>query len=124
MSRALILFAHGARDASWAEPFEQLAAKVRAVTPGHQVRLAFLELMHPDLAEAAAELVRGGATAISVVPIFLGSGGHIRRDLPVLIEQLRARHPGVEFDSATPAGEDSAVLDAIAAYCASQFKER
>jgi len=122
MSRALILFAHGAREAGWAEPFEQLAAKVRAVTPGHQVRLAFLELMHPDLAEAAAELVRGGATTISVVPIFLGSGGHIRRDLPTLIEQLRGRHPGVAFDSATPAGEDSAVLDAIAAYCASQLE--
>jgi sirohydrochlorin cobaltochelatase len=123
MSRALILFAHGARDASWAEPFEQLAAKVRAVTPGHQVRLAFLELMHPDLAEAAAELVRRGATAISVVPIFLGSGGHIRRDLPTLIQELRARHPGVEFNCATPAGENGAVLDAIAAYCASQLPD-
>jgi len=124
MSRALILFAHGARDTGWAEPFERLAAKVRAVTPGHQVRLAFLELMHPDLAEAAAELVRGGATAISVVPIFLGSGGHINRDLPTLIEQLRARHPGVEFNCATPTGEDGAVLDAIAAYCASQLEAR
>src|SRR5215472_2503941 len=124
MSRALILFAHGARDTGWAEPFERLAAKVRAVTPGHQVRLAFLELMHPDLAGAAAELVRGGATAISVVPIFLGSGGHIRRDLPVLIEQLRTLHRGVEFECATPAGEDAGVLDAIATYCASQLGAR
>ena len=124
MSRALILFAHGARDPGWAEPFERLAARVRAITPRHEVRLAFLELMHPDLGEAAAELVSGGATRISVVPIFLGSGGHIRRDLPSLIEQLRKRHPGVEFESATPAGEDRAVLDAIAAYCASQLEGR
>lgn len=124
MSRALILFAHGARDAGWAEPFERLAARVRAIAPGHEVRLAFLELMHPDLSEAADELVTGGATAISVVPIFLGQGGHIRRDLPTLIEQLRARHPSVEFACARLAGEDGAVLDAIAAYCASQLQDR
>ena len=121
MPRALILFAHGARDAGWAEPFEKLAGRVRVIAPGHEVRLAFLELMHPDLAEAAAALVAAGATAISVVPIFFGQGGHIRRDLPVLIEQLRGRHPGVQIDCATPAGEDGGVLDAIAGYCASQL---
>jgi|SRR5215468_6437635 len=122
--RALILFAHGARDAGWADPFERLAARVRQIAPGHEVRLAFLELMHPDLGEAAAELVASGATAISVVPIFLGPGGHIRRDLPLLIRELQARHPGVQIDSVTPAGEDDVVLGAIAAYCARQLGNR
>jgi len=124
MSQALILFAHGSRDPGWAEPFEQLAARVRAIAPESECRLAFLELMRPDLRDAAAQLVDGGATRISVIPIFLGSGGHIRRDLPTLIEELRVRHPRVEFNGATPAGEDGAVLDAIAAYCASQLGRR
>jgi sirohydrochlorin cobaltochelatase len=122
MSQALILFAHGSRDAGWADPFEQLAARVRAIAHGNEVRLAFLELMRPDLGEAVAQLVDGGASRISIVPIFLGSGGHIRRDLPALIDELRARHPGVEFKGATPAGEDGAVLNAMAAYCAGQLE--
>lgn len=120
--RALILFAHGARDPGWAEPFERLAAKVRAIAPGHEVRLAFLELMHPDLGAAAAELIAGGATAISVVPIFLGQGGHIRGDLPLLIEEVQARHPDVQIESVMAAGEDDGVLDAIAAYCAGHLR--
>jgi len=122
MARALILFAHGSRDPGWAEPFERLAATVQRLAPGRDVRLAFLELMHPDLREATAALVAGGATGISVVPVFLGQGGHVRRDLPALVEELRARHPDVRIDLAKPAGEDDGVLHAIAAYCAQHLE--
>ena len=117
-TRGLILFAHGARDPGWAEPFELLVAKVRDRAPGQSVRLAFLELMQPDLSHAAAELIGSGITAIRIVPIFLGQGGHLRRDLPALVEGLRARHRGIEIDCAPPAGEDEGVLEALAAYCA------
>src|SRR6516225_383538 len=86
--RALILFAHGSREPGWANPFEDLAERVRAAAPGRQVRLAFLELMHPDLAEAVADLAARGFGQICVVPIFLGPGGHLRRDLPRMIEEL------------------------------------
>jgi sirohydrochlorin cobaltochelatase len=115
--RGLILFAHGARDAGWAEPFERLVAKIRKDAPGEIVRLAFLELMQPDLSQAAAELIGSGVTRIRIVPIFLGQGGHLRRDLPALVDTLRARHPGIEIDCAPPAGEDEGILDALAAYC-------
>jgi sirohydrochlorin cobaltochelatase len=121
-SKALILFAHGARDPGWAEPFERLAARVRGAAPGHEVRLAFLELMSPDLAHAVSELIAGGARAISVVPIFLGQGGHIRRDLPRLIGELRARYPDVKIESASPAGEEESVLEAMARYCVAQLE--
>jgi len=123
-SRALILFAHGARDPAWGEPFERLLIRVRTAAPGHEVRLAFLELMSPGLAEAAAEVVANGARSISVVPIFLGQGGHIRRDLPSLIEELRMRHPGVTIDCAAPAGEEESVLEAMARYCVAQLESR
>ena len=53
MSNGLILFAHGARDPRWAEPFEAIAAAVRARAPSVDVRLAFLELMAPDLPTVA-----------------------------------------------------------------------
>jgi sirohydrochlorin cobaltochelatase len=72
--------------------------------------------MQPDLSQAAAELIGSGVTRIRIVPIFLGRGGHLRRDLPALVDGLRARHPGVEIDCAPPAGEDEGILDALAAY--------
>jgi sirohydrochlorin cobaltochelatase len=123
MTRGLILFAHGSREPGWAEPFEQLASRVRVAVPEAQVRLAFLELMQPDLAGAAAQLVAAGVDTIRVVPIFFGQGGHLRRDLPLLIEDLRVQFPEAKFSYAPAAGEDTGVVDAIAAYCVRQLGE-
>ncbi|MBF6992040.1 MULTISPECIES: sirohydrochlorin chelatase [Cupriavidus] len=115
--RALVLFAHGARDARWREPFERLQQKLVAALPGCEVRLSFLELMSPLLPDTLAELAAGGVAEVTVVPVFFGQGGHIRRDLPALLDQCRQAHPGLQLHCAAAVGESDAVLDAIAAYC-------
>jgi sirohydrochlorin cobaltochelatase len=111
----LILFAHGARDPRWREPFERLAAKARAARPDVSVSLAFLELMGPTLEAAVDRLVEEGCSAIRVVPVFLGQGGHVREDLPAAVERARARRPGIAIELRGAVGEDDAVLDRIAA---------
>lgn len=115
--RGLILFAHGARDARWAQPFERLRELVVARVTGVPVALAYLELMQPDLAAAAHDLVRRGCVALTIVPVFLGEGGHVRRDLPERVAALRSRYPQVAIDCTAAAGEDHAVLAALADYC-------
>ena len=114
---ALILFAHGARAASWAAPFERLRDLTQARLPAVPVSLAFLELMEPRLPAEVARLAAEGVAAISVVPVFLGQGGHLLRDLPLLIEQLKIDHPGVTITVAGAVGEDPAVIDAMTDYC-------
>ncbi|KVA22002.1 sirohydrochlorin chelatase [Burkholderia ubonensis] len=127
-SHGIVLFAHGARDPRWAEPFERLAARLRAArgAPASSVSpvsLAFLELMTPSLDTAVAAQAAAGCTRITVVPVFFGQGGHIRRDLPQLVDACRAAHPGVEIRCATAVGEDDGVLDAIARYCLDQLDD-
>jgi sirohydrochlorin cobaltochelatase len=61
--------------------------------------------------------VAQGVTELTVVPIFLGQGGHVLRDLPVMVDQLRADHPQLTVHVAEAAGENAAVLQAIADYC-------
>lgn len=117
-AQGLLLFAHGARDPRWAEPFEAVAARVRAQRPELAVRLAFLEFMQPELPQAAAELVAGGCRQIDVLPLFLGAGGHVRKDLPALIERLQAEHAGVRFTLHAAIGEMPDVIDAMAAAAA------
>jgi sirohydrochlorin cobaltochelatase len=117
MNQGLILFAHGARDSRWAEPFERLRSKIQAARPELPVVLAYLELMPPDLGSAVDQLVAAGARQLRVVPVFLGQGGHVRRDLPDLIEMIAARHAGVDIALTPPVGENDAVLDQIAAVC-------
>ena len=113
----LILFAHGARDPRWAEPFERLRQKVEIACPGVPVALAYLDLMTPDLPGAADALVAVGCRALRVVPIFLGRGGHVRKDLAVLLALVATRHPAVHVDVLPAIGEDDAVLQTMADVC-------
>lgn len=120
----VILFAHGARDARWAEPFARVAEKVRTGAPGIAVETAFLEFMPPDLASAANRLVERGVTRIRVIPLFFGRGGHLRAEVPRLIAEIAAALPGVTIDLGPAAGDDEFVIDALAAFCLSEARVR
>lgn len=114
MKRGLLLFAHGARDPRWALPFEDIARRVRAADPSVAVALSYLEFMTPGLVEAGAALAAQGCVRVEVLPLFLGAGGHVRKDLPMLLEQIRAAHPGVDWVLRPAIGEDDAVVEAMA----------
>ncbi|WP_323144036.1 sirohydrochlorin chelatase [Massilia phyllosphaerae] len=118
MTSALVLFAHGARAASWAVPFQRLRELTAQQRPDCKVTLAFLELMTPTLPDEVAALVADGVPDITVVPVFLGQGGHLLRDLPQLMDGLRATYPEVRFSTVPAVGENPDVLAAMAAYCA------
>ena len=111
----LILFAHGARDPEWRGPVDALAARMRALLPGTRVQCAFLDFMQPALPDTIAAAVDAGARRIVIAPVFWAPGGHLKHDVPVLLDEARRRHPQVAFSLWPVLGESEAVLDAIAA---------
>ena len=115
MKRGLLLFAHGARDPRWALPFEDVAARVRRADASVAVELSFLEFMTPGLVDAGHALATQGCTRVEVVPLFLGAGGHVRKDLPALLETLKSAHPQVQWLLRPAVGEDDGVVAAMAA---------
>ena len=114
--RGLILFGHGARDPRWADPLHRVRERIATRAPEVPVELAFLDIMKPDLAGAVAALAAAGCKAIDVIPVFLGQGPHVRRDLAARVDAARARHPPLTIRSVPAVGEDDGVLDALAAY--------
>ena len=113
-STGLLLFAHGARDPQWAQPFQAVAARCTQALGPQRVALAFLEFMTPDLVSAGKQLVAGGCQRVDVVPLFLGAGGHVRKDIPVLMARLQAEHPDVQFALRPAIGEADPVIRAMA----------
>jgi sirohydrochlorin cobaltochelatase len=113
---ALILFAHGARDPEWANPMRRVRAAMQQREPNLRVELAFLEFMAPNLGDCARTLVEEGYDAISVVPMFIAQGGHLKNDVPVLMDELRNAHPDVRFVLSPPVGETEAIVQAMATY--------
>ena len=111
---AVILFAHGARETEWARPFEELRDRLRA--EGLRVELAYLEIMKPDLGEAAKTLVADRVKTVTIVPLCLAQGMHLKRELHEMVAALARAHPGVDFRVTSALGDDPEILAAIVAW--------
>ena len=112
---AIILFAHGSRDALWRRPIEVVANEMKQLSPDTQVACAYLELTEPDLPTTVAGLVQTGVNTIRIVPMFLGVGRHAREDLPLLLQDLIIQQPGVTFELRNAIGEEPEMTRAMAA---------
>lgn len=119
MKHGLVLFAHGSSDPQWSRPFEQIAVSVQKKLPAVAVALAFLE-HGTSLEEAVAALVARGAATIRVVPVFLGTGGHLKEDLPDLLAAVRRAFPSLSFALETAIGENPQVIEALAGVIAAR----
>ena len=73
----LILVAHGSRDDAAHACICALAAAVRAALRDVPVRVGYVDVRGPTVADAVA-----GLDGAVLVPAFLASGYHVRTDLP------------------------------------------
>ena len=112
--KAVVLFGHGARDPQWAEPMKRLQSILIGQLPNVQVELAFLELMEPSLPDVVDCMAMGGIVNIQVVPIFFGKGGHLKNDFPVIMAEMKQKHPALNIEATTAVGQWDAVWQAIA----------
>jgi sirohydrochlorin cobaltochelatase len=116
LKEGIVLLGHGSRDPEWSQPFEKIAVSVGKRRPAVAVALAYLE-HGPSLEEAVTALAAKGALSIRVVPLFLGTGGHVRNDLPNLVAQAKRADISVVLEK--PIGDQAEVIEAIsAAICA------
>lgn len=81
----LVLVAHGSRDEAAHTCVGEIADAVRAALSGVPVRIGYVDVRAPTVADAVADLKAAGLAGAVVVPAFLASGYHVRVDLP---EQL------------------------------------
>ena len=118
--RGIVLFAHGSREPGWARPFEAIRERVRAARPECPIELAYLDLMSPTLEDAIGSVIAQGAPAVTVFPLFLAQGGHLKQDVPRLLEAIRASHPHVPIALETSLGDAPEIMQAIAAWILSK----
>jgi sirohydrochlorin ferrochelatase len=85
---ALVLVAHGSRDPRALSTVRALMDRVRALRPGLSVHLGHIELNEPLLPDTLAAL---GDTEAVLVPLLLGRGYHVKRDIPEMAAAARAR---------------------------------
>jgi len=106
----LLLAAHGSRDPRFAHTAGRIADRVAERLPEVDVRLAFLDLNTPTVAEALPTLTG----SVTVVPLLLSDAFHARVDLPAIISAAQQRNPDLDVVQTAPLGADLRLAGAAA----------
>lgn len=106
LKRGIVLLGHGSRRREANLGLEELAGMTQAGL-GLKVMPAFFQFNKPDLFEVVACLVAEGVEEIVIVPAFLFSGMHLKRDLPMVLDELKKEYgPQVRFFVTKSIGPD------------------
>ena len=109
----VILVDHGSRFSAANDMLDEVAAMFQRVSGRQIVQPAHMELAEPTIAQAFDACVRQGATRVVVHPYFLSPGKHSTTDIPRMVEQAAARHPGIAFHVTAPLGLDDKIAEVI-----------
>lgn len=117
---SLVIAAHGTRLAEGQQACRALVERVRGMLPGVQVLDSYVELDTPTIEDAvAAGLAADPDRRVVVVPLMIGTGGHVRDDIPEGIAAGREAVADGEVTYTAHLGPDprlrSAVRERIAA---------
>ncbi|MFE1587614.1 sirohydrochlorin chelatase [Streptomyces sp. NPDC058737] len=102
---ALVVVAHGSRDPRALSTVRALLDRVRTLRPALPVHLGHIELNEPLLPDTLTAL--GDREAV-LVPLLLGRGYHVKRDIP----DMAAAYPG-RTRLAAPLGPHPLLVDAL-----------
>jgi sirohydrochlorin cobaltochelatase len=82
---------------------ETVAAALRPQLDGALLALAYNEFCAPTLEESVEELIKKGATHITVTTtMFTPGGAHSEVEIQEILDSLRPRHPEIELRYAWP----------------------
>lgn len=110
---ALLLIGHGSPDPEGNAEFLDFAARLAGAL-GVSVQPCFLELAEPSIGDGLERCVAAGARTVAALPLFLGSGRHHKQDVPALLAEARARHPGLALRYGAALGPQPALARAMA----------
>lgn len=109
----LVLVDHGSRKGAANQLLLDVADLFRRVSGAKIVEPAHMELAEPTIEQAFDACVAQGATTVVVHPYFLAPGKHSTTDIPRMVKEAAAKHPGVRYHVTQPLGLDEKIAQLI-----------
>jgi sirohydrochlorin ferrochelatase len=109
----ILILAHGSKRQETERTLHSLVEKVKAKSGEKLVCPAYLQFSEQNLEAGIDELVKKGATSISIVPMFLFDGIHVTQDIPEELSEIRKKHPGISIAMSKHLGDDDRIADII-----------
>lgn len=103
---------HGSRDEDAIREFNTVAQGIRARLPHYDVESGFLEFATPVIRDGLEQLRRRGNELVLGVPGMLFAAGHVKNDVPSVLNTYERQHPEMEIRFARDLGIDDRLLRA------------
>ena len=109
----ILILGHGSRKNEANQDVVTIAEMVQQKMTDKNVKAAFLSFEHPDLEEGIIRFVEDGVKKITIVPLFLFSGNHVKRDIPEMITKQKEKYPEILFQYANCLGTDVRIAEIV-----------
>ncbi|MDK2868527.1 MAG: hypothetical protein PWP51_908 [Clostridiales bacterium] len=111
--KAVLIIAHGSKVQETNDITMAYMAALKAKSPETTFASCYLQLMAPDLRTAIDALYADGVRSIKAFPFFLFNGNHIKEDIPMELNAIRADYPDLTIDFLANIGFDEKLVDII-----------
>jgi len=101
----LIVIAHGSRNSAWRASIERQIESLQADIGPDALRLAYMELSPPTLADVVLEATQLGIEKIRILPLFLAAEGHVEKDIRPAVDRIRDTYKSIEVEFLPPLGQ-------------------
>ena len=108
----IMVCGHGSRDIDATTEFQSVSEGIKERLPQYDVDSGFLEFATPIIRERLEALRDRGNTRIIAVPGMLLAAGHVKNDLPSVINTFAALNPDMEVTYARDLGLDMRLVRA------------
>ncbi|TGJ99470.1 ferredoxin [Leptospira semungkisensis] len=108
-SIAVLILGHGSREENSNLEFVSLVESYAKTKPNWTIRHAYVELAKPDLETSLRELSEEHSEII-IFPLFLFTSGHIKNDIPIVLDKLKPEFPKHSYKIANSLGIHSTLI--------------
>ena len=113
MTQAILLVGHGSRRSEANDALLTLSSLVKNKRPDAILAHGFLQFAQPDLPTALAALANQGVEEVTIVPVFLYEGIHIKEDIPEVLAVEAEKHPQMRLILAPVLGIDERMAEIV-----------
>jgi len=106
---------HGSRDEGAVTEFAQVAEGLRKLMPETPVEYGYLEFATPIIRDGLDKLREKGVTRVLAVPGMLFAAGHVKNDIPSVLNTYAAQNEGVTIELGKELGIDPKMMRAAGA---------
>ena len=111
--KSLVAASHGTDNLGGAKSISDLVKKVAEKLPEVKVLEAFVDVQEPDVPAVFSEAASFGVSAITIVPLLLATGYHVRQDIADAAFEFNAASSGTEVAISPALGPDERMVEVL-----------